>query len=70
MNTICQFFENDNRYEVEVFRVHLFFDGLLNDISHFAVAQNFIISTCLSKVLTTNFLEDGNRYKVENFRVN
>ena len=29
----------------------------------------FIISTCLSKVLTINFLEDGNRYKVEIFSV-
>ena len=35
----------------------------------FLVTQNFIISTCLSKVLTNNFLEYGNSYNVEIFRV-
>ena len=51
------------------FSVHLYFNKLSNDVSHFDVAQNFVICTCLSKVLTINFLEDGNRYKVEIFRV-
>ena len=34
----CRFLENGNRYKVEIFSVHLFFDGLLNDVSHFVVA--------------------------------
>ena len=42
------FLEDYNRYSVETFMVNLFFNGLSNDISHFVVAQNFIISTCLS----------------------
>ena len=37
-------------------------------MSHFVVAQSFIICTCLSKVLTINFLEDGKKYKVEIFK--
>ena len=64
------FLENANRYKVEIFRVHITFDRLSNDISLTVVAQNFIISTCLSKVLTINFLEDFNSYKVETFKVN
>ena len=44
------FFEDYNRYRVEIFRVHQFFNGLSNDISHLVVAQNFIISTCLRYV--------------------
>ena len=51
----------------EIFNVNYYFNELSNDISHFVVAQNFIISIFLRKVLTINFLEDGNRYKVENF---
>ena len=54
----CQFFENGNRYKVEIFRVNSFFNEISNNVSHFDVAQNFIISTCLSKVLTINFLEE------------
>ena len=46
----CQFLENGNRYNVEIFCANLFFNGLLNDISHFVVTQNFIISTCLRYV--------------------
>ena len=64
----CRFLENGNRYRVDIFSVNLFFIGLSNDISHFVLAQNFIISICLSKVLTINFLKDGNRYKVEFFK--
>ena len=52
------FLEVCNRYKVEIFRVHYFFNGLVNDISDFVVAQIFIISTCLSKVLPINFLGD------------
>ena len=63
------FLENANRYKVEIFRVHITFDRLSNDISLIVVAQNFIISTCLSKVLTIDFLEDGNRREVDVFRV-
>ena len=32
------FLQEYNRYEPKIFRVHLFFDKLLNDISHFVVA--------------------------------
>ena len=63
------FLENANRYKVEIFSVTITFSGLSNDISLVVVAQNFIISTCLSKVLTINFLENANRYKVEIFSV-
>ena len=66
----ADFLEDYNRYNDENFSVHSYFNELSNDISHFVVAQNFIISTCLSKVLTINFLEDGKRYKVEIFSVN
>ena len=61
--------EDYNRYKVEIFSVNIIFDDLSNGVSHFVVAQNFIISTCLSKVLTINFLEDFKRYKVEILRV-
>ena len=63
------FLEDYKRYEVEIFSVLLYFNGLSKNISHFVVAQNFIICTCLSKVLTINFLEDGNRYRAEIFMV-
>ena len=66
----ADFLEDYNRYNDENFSVHSYFNELSNDISHFVVAQNFIISTCLSKVLTIDFLEDGIRYKVEIFSVN
>ena len=68
----CQFLENGNRYKAEIFNVHLYFNKLSNDISHFDVAQNFTISTCLRMSTYTdfsNFLEDYKRYKSENFRV-
>ena len=64
------FLEDGERYKTEIFSINITFDDLSNDISFVFVAQNFIISTCLSKVLTINFLEDGNRYKVEIFRDN
>ena len=54
----------------ESFNVHYYFNKLSNDISHFDVAQKFVISICLSKVLTIKFLEDGNRYRAEIFWVN
>ena len=57
-------------YRAEIFRVYLTFDGLSYDISFVFVAQNFVISTCLSKSVNGHFLEDGKRYKVEIFRVN
>ena len=44
MSTFSEFVtfrENYNRYEVHIFSVNYFFDGLSNDISHFVVAQNF-----------------------------
>ena len=34
----CRFLENGNRYKAEIFNVHLFFNKLSNDISHFVVA--------------------------------
>ena len=64
------FLEEYNMYRAENFRVYLTFNELFNDVSHFVVAQNYVISTCLSKVLTINFLEDGNRYMAKIFRVN
>ena len=63
------FREDYNGYKAENFTANITFDDLSNDVSHFVLAQNFIISTCLSKVLTINFLEVGNRYKVESFSV-
>ena len=68
----CQFLENGNRYEVDIFSVHLYFNELSNDISHFVVSQNFIISTCLTMLTYIdfiNFLEDYNRYRAENYNV-
>ena len=58
-----------NRHKAVNFNVHLYFIKLSKNISHFDVAQNFVISTCLSKVLTISFFEDGNRYNDELFRV-
>ena len=52
--------------------VNLVFDRLSNDISHFVLAQNFIISTCLRYVDISdfvNFLENGIRDRVEVFSV-
>ena len=57
-------------YRAEIFRVYITFNELINDVLHFVVAQNFVISTCLSKVLTINFLEEYNMYRAEIFRVN
>ena len=54
------FLEEYNRYGSEIFSVNSIFDELLNDTSHFVVVENFIISTCLSKVLTIDFLQDNN----------
>ena len=67
-NTICRFLENGNRYEVDIFSVHLYFNELSKNISHIVVAQNFIISTCLRMSTYTdfvNFLEEFNRYEAE-----
>ena len=71
---MVNFLENANRYKVQIFSVNITFNGLSNDISHFVVAQNFVMSSCLSKVLTinterVNFLENVKRYKVEIFSV-
>ena len=33
----CRFLENGNRYRVEIFSVHLSFNDLSNDVSHFVV---------------------------------
>ena len=67
---MINFLEDGNRYKVEIFRVYLTLNGLSKNISHFDVAENFINSACLSKVLTISFLEDGNRYKNERFKFN
>ena len=53
-----------------MFSVNITFNELSNAVSHVKLAQTFIISTCLSKVLTINFLKNGNRYKAEIFSVN
>ena len=52
----CRFLENGNRYRAEIFNVYLTFNGLSSDISHFVLAQNFIISTCLRYVDIFQFL--------------
>ena len=68
------FLEDGNRYRSEIFSVNITFNGLSNDISHFVVAQNFIISTCLSSLSTEKKVliifvgcaqKVGNRYEVE-----
>ena len=69
-HNFTNFLEDCKRYGAENFNKHSYFNRLSNDISHFVVTQNFIICTCLSKVLTINFLEDGNGYRAEIFRVN
>ena len=33
----CQFLGSDNRYKAEIFNIHLYFNKLSNDISHFVV---------------------------------
>ena len=68
-HNFTSFLGDYNRYGAENFNIHYYFNELSNDISHFVVAQNFITSTCLSKVLTINFLEDYIRYRAEIFRV-
>ena len=45
-----KFLEDYNRYKVEIFSVNITFDDLSNDVSHFVLAQNFIIFTCLRYV--------------------
>ena len=44
------FLEDYNRYRAEIFSVNITFNGLSNDVSHFVLAQNFIICLCLSYV--------------------
>ena len=63
------FLEDYNRYEAQDFGVHQSFNRLSNDISHFVIAQSFIIFTFLSKVLTIDFLEDYNRYNFEKISI-
>ena len=41
------FLEEYYRYKVEIFRVYSTFNKVSNGISHFVVAQNFVIYTCL-----------------------
>ena len=54
-HNFVNFLEDGNRYRAENFSVHLYFNELSNDISHNAVAQNFVISTCLSKSVNDQF---------------
>ena len=51
------FLEDENRYKAVIFNVHLYFNKLSNGISHFAIAQNFIISTCLRYVDILDFCQ-------------
>ena len=51
------FLEDDNRYNDEISNVHYYFNGLSNDVSHFAVVQLFIISTCLRYVDISGFCQ-------------
>ena len=41
------FLEDGNRYKAKIFRVYSTFNKVSNGISHFVVAQNFVIYTCL-----------------------
>ena len=69
------FLKDYNRYKVEIFRMHLLFNKLSNDISHFDVTQNFVISTCLSYVdimcifLRNHVFRLRQKYPLANFRV-
>ena len=47
-SVFVNFLEDGNRYNYEIFSVYSTFNELSNGISHNAVAQNFIISICLS----------------------
>ena len=44
------FFGSGDRYRIEIFSINVFFNELSNDISHFIVTYNFMISTCLMYV--------------------
>ena len=35
---ICQFLENGNSYKAEIFNIHLYFNKLSKNISHFVVS--------------------------------
>ena len=41
------FLEDGNKYKAKIFRVYSTFNKVSNGISHFVVAQNFVIYTCL-----------------------
>ena len=61
-----------NSYKAKIFNVHLYFNELSIDMSHFDVVETFIISTRLRMStfsVFVNFLEDVTRYKCEIFRV-
>ena len=50
-----QYLVDGNRYNDEIFRVYLLFNELSNGVSHFVLAQNFVISICLSKSVNDHF---------------
>ena len=56
-NNLTQFLEDYNRYEVQICSVNKTFDDLSNDVSHFVLAQIFIIPTCLRYVDILGFCQ-------------
>ena len=69
------FLDDYNRYEVENFSVYLTFNELSKNLSHFVLAQNFIICSCLRYVdIMLIFLRNcvfrfRQKYPLANFRV-
>ena len=62
-NNFINFLQDLNRYRVEIFSVKTTFDDLSNDVSHFVLAQNFIISTCLRYVDIYRFCQFSRRWQ-------
>ena len=57
----ADFLEDYDGYGAEIVSVHLYFNKLSDDISHFVVAQNFIICTCLRYVDILGFCQFSRR---------
>ena len=55
------FSKNIKKHRAEIFSVNITFKGLSNDVSHFVLAQSFIISTCLSYVDIFDFCHFSRR---------
>ena len=60
-HNFTNFLEDYNRYRTESFSVHYCFNRLSKKISHFVLAQTFIISTCLRFVDIFGFCQFSQR---------